>query len=115
MKAVDFRKVFTYSVYGASLVLIFVIIVYLKPGFLKHVWDSKVERADIELPSVYIQQSHLDHIKNALEIYCLENGKYPDRLEELVPARLLRESDIYYQKGISFQYELKDGKYLLKH
>jgi hypothetical protein len=115
VKAVDFRRVFTYGLYGASLVLIFVIIVYLKPNFLKHVWDSKVVRADIELPSIYIHQSQMDRIKNALEIYCLEKGKYPDQLEELVPARLLRRSDLYYQKGISFQYELKDGKYLLKH
>jgi hypothetical protein len=45
----------------------------------------------------------------------MENGKYPDRIEELISARLIQRDDLYYRKGVSYQYESKDGKYSLKH
>jgi hypothetical protein len=62
-----------------------------------------------------VHKTQLDRIKNALEIYFLEKGQYPSRLEELITAKLIQKSDLSYRKGASYQYELKDGKYLLKH
>ena len=77
--------------------------------------DSRVERVDIEIPTHLVHKTQLDRIKNALDIYYLEKGSYPNHLEELVSAQLLRKNDLFYRKGISYQYELKDGKYFLKH
>jgi hypothetical protein len=112
---VNFREALTFGYYGAFLVFIFLLLIYFKPDFLHHLWDSKIERADIEIPTHLVHKTQLDRIKNALEIYYLEKGQYPSRLEELISAKLLRKSDLYYRKGVSYQYELRDGKYLLKH
>jgi hypothetical protein len=76
--------------------------------------DSRISRPDIETPTRWVHQAQLDRIKNALEIYYLEKGNYPNQLEELISAQLLRQSDLFYQRGLSYQYELKDGKYFLK-
>jgi len=112
---VNFREALTFVYYGAFLVFIFFLLVYFKPDFLHHFWDSRIERVDIEIPTHMVHKAQLDRVKNALELYYLEKGQYPSRLEELISAKLLKKSDLFYRKGVSYQYELKDGKYLLKH
>ena len=112
---VNFREALTFVYYGAFLVFIFFLLVYFKPDFLHHFWDSRIERVDIEMPMHVVHKAQLDRVKNALELYYLEKGQYPSRLEELISAKLLQKSDLFYRKGVSYQYELKDGKYLLKH
>jgi len=112
---VNFREALTFVYYGAFLVFIFLLLIYFKPNFLYHFWDSKIERVDIEIPTHFVYKTQLDRIKNALEIYYLEKGQYPSRLEELISAKLMQKSDLFYRKGVSYQYELKDGKYFLKH
>jgi hypothetical protein len=111
----NFRRVLTFTYYGGSLIFVFLVLFYFKPNFLRYFWDSTIERADIDVPMHLVHKTQLDRIKNALEIYFLEKGQYPSRLEELITARLLQKSDLFYRKGASYQYELKDGKYLLKH
>jgi hypothetical protein len=112
---IKFRKALAVGYYGAFILFFFWLLVYFKPSFLRHFWDSKIERVDIEIPTHLVHKTQLDRIKNALEIYYLEKGRYPSQLEELVSDQLLRRSDLSYRKGISYQYELKDGKYFLKH
>ena len=114
-RRIDFAEVFPFAYLGGLLLLIFLLLVYLTPNLLHHLLDSGIERVDIEIPTYFAQQTQLDRIKNALEIFYLEKGSYPDRLEELVSVQLLKKSDLFYLKGISYQYELRDGKYLLKH
>ena len=111
----NFRKALAVGYYGAFILFVFLLLVYFKPDFLRHFWDSKIERVDIETPTHLVHKTQLDRIKNALEIYYLEKGRYPSQLEELVSDQLLRRGDLFYRKGISYQYELKDGKYFLKH
>jgi hypothetical protein len=77
--------------------------------------DFKIERADVEIPMNLTHKTQLQRIKNALEIYHMENGKYPDRIEELVSTRLLQNNDLYYRKGVAYQSEKKEGRYYLKH
>ena len=77
--------------------------------------DSKIEQSGIEVPSHFIHKTQIQRIKNALEIYYFEKGNYPNRLEELIAAGLLQERDLFYRAGASYKYELKDGKYFLKH
>jgi hypothetical protein len=112
---VNFREALAFVYYGAFLIFIFLLLIYFKPNFLYHFWDSKIERVDIEIPTHLVHKTQLDRIKNALEIYYLEKGQYPSQLEELISTKLLQKSDLFYRKGVSYQYELKDGKYFLKH
>jgi len=115
VRMINFRKGLAFSYYGAFIVFVFLLLVYIKPTFLGHFWDSKIERADVEIPAHFVHKIQLDRIKNALEIYYLEKGRYPSQLEELVSDQLLRRNDLFYRKGVSYQYELRDGKYFLKH
>jgi hypothetical protein len=112
---IHFREALPFVYYIAFLFFIFILFVYFKPNFLNYFRDSKIERADIEVPTHFVHQTQLKRIKNALEIYYLENGKYPTRLEELISAQILQKDDLFYRKGVSYQYELKDGRYFLKH
>ncbi len=111
----NFRRMLTFAYYGVFVIFILLVLFYFKPSFLQHLWESKIDRADIDVPLQLVHKKQLDRIKNALEIYCLEKGQYPSRLEELVVARLLNKNDLFYRKGASYQYDLKDGKYSLKH
>jgi hypothetical protein len=112
---VNLREAFAFMYYGAFLIFIFFLLIYFKPNVLHHFWDSKVVRVDIGTPTHLVYKTQLDRIKNALEVYYLEQGEYPSHLEDLVSAKLLQKSDLFYRKGVSYQYELKDGKYFLKH
>ncbi len=115
VRRVNFRRVLTFAYYGVFLFFIFLVLFYFRPTFLRHLWDSKIDRADIDVPVQLVHKTQLDRIKNALEIYFLEKGQYPSRLEELVSVKLLQKGDLFYRKGASYQYEVKNGKYLLKH
>jgi len=112
---VDFRETFVAGCYGLVLFAFFFILFYLNPGFLKLFLDSRIERSGLEPPTHFIYKAQLQRIKQALEIYHLEKGKYPSRLDELIPAGLIREQDLYYHPGTPYTYEVIDGRYFLKH
>ena len=112
---INIREALGFAYYGGIVIVILLILVYFKPSFMHHLWDSRIETVDVGTPTRLVHKTQLHQIKNALEIYYLEKGQYPNRLDELVSARLLRRSDLFYRQGISYQYELKDGKYVLKH
>ncbi len=76
--------------------------------------DSKIASVNIEIPTNLAHRAQLQRLKNALEIYYLEKGQYPTTLGELVSTRLLNEEDLFYRKGITFQYERKNDTYILK-
>jgi hypothetical protein len=115
VSTVNFRQALAFVYYGAFLVFVFFLLAYFKPDFLHHFWDSKIERVDIEIPMHVVHKAQIDRVRNALELYYLEKGQYPSRLDDLISAKLLRKRDLFYRKGVSYQYEMKDGKYLLKH
>ena len=112
---VHLREVPVFIYYGAFLAIVFLVLFYFKLDILSYFLNSKIERVNIELPTQFVQRNQLDRIRNALELYHLEKGEYPYRLEDLVSLQLLHKNDLFYQKGASYQYELKDGKYFLKH
>jgi len=114
VKMVHFRQAVPFLYTGAFLFFIFLLLFYVKPELRSYLFQSKIERVDFELPIHVVYKSKLERLKNALEIYFYENGKYPNRLEELVQTRLVNREDLFYLKGIPYQYELKDGKYLIK-
>jgi hypothetical protein len=110
-----FRGALTVGYYGSFLVLVVFLFVYVKPNFVHVIWDSKVERVGMETPTHFNSRNQLQRVRNALEIYYLEKGIYPESLDDLVRAELLPGADLFYRKGVSYQYERKDGRYLLKH
>jgi Domain of unknown function (DUF4388) len=112
---VSFREAFGYVYYGGFLLFLILVFVYFRPSFVHHFWESKIETVDLAVPDRLTHQMQLSRIKNALEIYYFEKGQYPNSLKELVSARLLRKDDLFYRKGIAYRYELRDGKYYLKH
>ena len=115
VKMINFREALAFVYYGAFLFFLFLLLIYFKPNFLRLFWDSKIERAQIEAPALLIHRTQFERIKNALEIYYLERGAYPAKLDELVSSGLLQKGDLFYRKGLSYQYEVKDGRYWLKH
>ncbi|HSB05767.1 MAG TPA: DUF4388 domain-containing protein [Thermodesulfobacteriota bacterium] len=115
VRRINFRKTFTFASYGAFLLLVFFLLFYFNPGFLDLFLDSKIERTGIEVPRHYVDKAQLQRIKNALDLYHLEKGSYPSRLEELVAAGLVVKRDLFYRPGSPYKYELRDGKYFLRH
>ncbi len=115
VSTINFGEALPLASLAAFVLVVFLLLVYFTPNFLGHFLDSRIQPVDLEVPVHLVHKTRLDRIKNALEIYYLEKGAYPNQLEELVSAQLLRENDLFYRKGISYQYELKGEKYLLKH
>jgi hypothetical protein len=101
--------------YTAFLAALLVLCVLFRPVLMGHFWDSKIDTVDLGTPTHLIYKTQLSQIKNALEIYSLEHGQYPRGLDDLVSAGLMTTNDLFYQKGIPYRYELKEGKYILKH
>jgi len=115
VRAINFRRTFVFACYGIFLLAMFFALVYAKPDFLNLFLDSKIEESRLETPTHFIYKAQLQRIKNALEIYHLEKGNYPVRLDDLVKTGLLKDKDLSIRKGVSYTYELKEGKYFLKH
>ncbi len=114
VRMINLRGALPYFYYGSFLALILFLIAYFKPDLMNHLLKSRIERVDIDIPTYMVHKSKLDRLKNALEVYFIENGRYPDRLEELVTSRLINKEDLFYKKGIPYQYELRDGRYLIR-
>ena len=108
------REMLGYVSYGGLVLFLILVFIYFKPGFLHQVRDSRIASVNIEIPTNLAHRTQLQRLKNALEIYYLERGQYPGHLEETRFGELAEEEDLFYRKGISFQYERKDGKYILK-
>jgi hypothetical protein len=115
VSAVNFKEALPYASFAGSLALFLIFFAFFTPNFFRHFVSSRIERVVLERPTLLVQKNQLDRIIHALETYYLEEGRYPNQLEDLVSAQLLQKSDLFYQKGISYQYELKGDKYFLKH
>jgi hypothetical protein len=114
IKKVAMTRFKGYAQYGA--VLVFILLVFVvKPDLFNLVWDWKIKQGGPGIPTHFADRTQVERIRNALEIYYLEKGSYPNRIEELVAARLLPQGDLFYRQGIPFKYVLKDGEYLLRH
>jgi hypothetical protein len=112
---INVRDALGFAYYGGFLLFILFLFVYFKPSLLHQVRDSRIASVEFEIPVQHAQKVQLHRIQEALEIYYLEKGQYPDRLEAVVTAGLLDPVDLFYRKGISYRYERNEGQYLLKH
>ena len=61
----------------------------------------------------YLEYNRLLKIKNALQVYFWEKGKYPDHLKELVSAKILFDGETSNNKGENFYYRSEGNTYVL--
>lgn len=115
VRMINFREAMVFSYYGGFLLLLILVFAYVKPSILNLFLSSRIERVNIETPYHLLEKAKLDRLQESLEIHFLEKGSYPKRLEELISERLISKDDLFYQEGNAYQYELKDGKYIIKH
>jgi len=65
-------------------------------------------------PQRLASRSQLDRLRGALEVYRLERGSYPDRLEALLEAGLAAPRDLHYPWNQAYHYRRDpEGRYLL--
>lgn len=107
------ERVLIKSCYGILAIFVFVLML-LSPPDMKStfsLFSGNFYLPVAELP--YFEQSRLKKIKNALQIYFWEKGKYPENLNELVSAEILRKEEIKSSKGQLYYYEPKGNSYQL--
>jgi Domain of unknown function (DUF4388) len=62
----------------------------------------------------YLSTNQLKRLNNAIEIFRLENNRYPDSLAELVDSKLLHHSDLTFPFQREYYYKkMEDGSYLI--
>ena len=61
----------------------------------------------------YIGKYQQIKLTNALEIYKLEYGSYPDSLKALVDRHIVRSKDLTFPYGSEYYYTVQDGTYIL--
>ena len=99
--------------YGV-LILLMVVLIFLSPPHMKNTFSLFTDNFQSH-PSAqsYLEKNRLLKIKNALHIYFLEKGKYPDDLKELTSTTILRGDDIKNSKGEIYYYRSKGDSYHL--
>jgi hypothetical protein len=71
-------------------------------------------RHDITSCKKIFAKTQSQKIKNALNVYFLKIGKYPERLKDLVAAGLLKKDDLgYFEEDVFFYHLQADGSYRL--
>ena len=113
MGSIKFKESFVY--YGAFFLFISLLFVYFKPSVSDLLSSLRIKEAGIEVPTGLIDKTQLHRLRNALEIYYLKKGNYPTHLEDLAATHLIQKNDLFYRKGVPYKYELRNGKYVLKH
>ena len=115
-KGVKFRiddNVLISGCYGV-LALIMLILLIVSPPDIKGIYGLFTESL---IPSTsrhsYFERNRLIKVKNALQIYLWENGRYPENLKALVNARILNRGEIKDSKGDMYYYKSEGGSYKL--
>jgi hypothetical protein len=85
--------------------LLFVLVGYAKPdlsGLLRAPASLTLGATD---PRALLGSGQIERLREALEVYRLEKGGYPDRLEQLVEAGLVAAAELGYPWERSYHYE----------
>ena len=109
-----FSWIYSLLSYGGLAVLAIILLVYLRTNLnnifpLYQIWGKGVG-----FPQDYLIKVQKEEASNALEIYRLENDRYPETLEELLRARILPEKSFHYFSPDSYYYQRKGDDYLLE-
>ena len=111
-KVLPRRKLGLEIFYGVLPIIIILLTVGVK-------WAIKTPSSSEDLNHYSIRkaiaETQLLKIKNALNVYFLEKGKFPESLEELVKAQLIGSKDLNFPPGVEYNYILQeDGSYQLE-
>ena len=99
----------------AILILLIIVLMFLSPPNLKSTFDLFSNNSHSHLfAHNYLEHNRLLKVKNALNIYFWENGKYPDSLKELISTNVLRNDEIKNSKGKLFYYRSQGNSYQLQ-
>jgi hypothetical protein len=96
--------------YGIMLVVAVILILFLKPLVLS---EGKTGKESLPFSQTFRCQVTSDRIRNALTVYYLENGEYPESLENLILVGIVPREDLAlceelprYSRGNKGGYEL---------
>ncbi|UCD84676.1 MAG: DUF4388 domain-containing protein [Deltaproteobacteria bacterium] len=89
------------------------IVIYSNLNPLKQRYPSGRQPVKTGYPQIYLGKSQWERIKYSLEIYRLENGNYPESLEELVNKKLLKPKELSYPWNERYYYQREGDDYLL--
>ncbi|MFH0812925.1 MAG: DUF4388 domain-containing protein [Pseudomonadota bacterium] len=105
------KKFITYIVYVGLPVIVMVLLVVWKLASK----PPPPEDLALSSPKAALAKVQFLKIKNALNVYFLENGRFPGSLEELIKDQLIRPEELYYPSGTTYTYSLQaDGSYRLE-
>jgi hypothetical protein len=107
------KQVLTISAYSILAFLV-VGLMTVSPPDMKSTFGLFKDRFNLPI-SLYVHGDHsrTDKVKNALQIYFWENGKYPDELEDLVITHILRRQEITNGNGALYKYSSQGLSYSL--
>ena len=101
----------TVLVLVVNIVILFTILYYSKINPL----NTQEKKREVRYSNLlkYIGKYQQIKLTNALEIYKLEYGSYPDSLKALVDRHIVRNKDLTFPYGSEYYYTVQDGTYIL--
>jgi hypothetical protein len=86
----------------------------LSPPSINSTFTPFIDRFSPAIPS-FDQYDYLkvEKLKNGLQVYFWENGKYPKDLKDLVSANILKQKDIMDSDGVMYSYNSNGLTYFL--
>ena len=101
----------TVLVLVVNIVILFTILYYSKINPL----NTQEKKREVRYSNLlkYIGKYQQIKLTNALEIYKLEYGSYPDSLKALVDRHIVRGKDLTFPYGSEYYYTVQDGTYIL--
>jgi hypothetical protein len=98
----------------AAIVLLFLAIRYVNPdlsGVLRPATAGMIGKTE---PLLLLGNAQLQRLRLALEVYRLENGSYPESLEDLVQANLVTSGELQYPWEQQYHYRRGEPYLLLQ-
>ena len=87
----------------------------VSPPNLNSTFIPFIDRFTPPMPSLnHYDQIKAEKVKNGLQVYFWENGKYPKELKDLVAANILRQQEITNSQGALYSYRSNGLTYSLK-
>ena len=99
--------------FGFLIGAIIFIVIYSNLNPLKNRYSSGRQSVRIDYPQIYLGKTQWARIKSSLEVYRLENGNYPESLDELVDKKLLKPKELSYPWKERYYYQREGDDYLL--
>jgi len=99
--------------YGVLALLVIVLLLFSPPDMKStfSLFSDNIRFTAVDLPC--LKQKRLQMIKNALQIYFWEKGRYPEDLKELASVEILGKDEIKNIKGELYYYKSRGNSYQL--